>query len=135
MEPHSWIFAIAGMAYVYFLAQVYDRKRVYLIRKSRIHQPDETNKEQLLKWRQEVRVFKRDLKKFRTGSILLSFVIPVIELCAHLVWGDYLLQIFAITIVLFLVFLIGLVTLLYDMRQYGSFEHKKYKSATSILYD
>lgn len=115
MEPHSWIIAIAGMAYLYYLSQIYDKRRVYLIKKSRIHQPQNQNDEEIDLWRKQFEEFQRELKAFRIKSIFFFMVIPVLEMFAHNYFGEHVLHIWWIPMLMFLIFLIGLLVLVTEM--------------------
>jgi uncharacterized membrane protein len=134
MEPHSWIFAISGMAYLYFLCRIFDMKKVYIIKKSRIHQPSDTDQIQLDQWKTDVSGFKKEMKSFRVKSVTMFSIIPATEILTHAYFGNHLAQVWFISLILCAAFLLGLFTLLYDMKQYDRFEEKKYKSATSLLY-
>lgn len=135
MEPHSWIIAIAGMAYLYFLCQIFDQKKVYLIQKSRISQPDDTDLDGIRIWQIEVKNFKKDIQSFRVKSIVSFCVIPLVEMIFHLYFGEHYAQVWIFSLAVFLFFLIGLIVLLYDMRQHDKFEEKRYKSPTSLLFN
>lgn len=115
MEPHSWIIAIAGMAYLYFLSQIFDRRRVYLIKKSRIHQPVSENDKELKRWKIQFDKFQRELKNFRIGAVILFLIIPVLEFLAHAYIGDHLAQIWWIPTLIFLTFAVGFAVLITEM--------------------
>lgn len=115
MEPHSWIIAIAGMAYLYYLSLIYDKRKVYLIKKSRVHQPVSEDDKEIALWREQHDKFQRELKVFRIKSILFFLVIPVLEMVAHTYFGQYVLYIWWIPFLLFSLFLIGLIVLITEM--------------------
>ena len=115
MEPHSWIIAIAGMAYLYYLSLVFDKRRIYLIKKSRIHQPTSEDDHEIRLWKEQFETFQRELKLFRVRSVLYFSLIPFLEMLAHAYFGNYLVHIWWIPTVMCLAFMLGLIVMITEM--------------------
>ena len=115
MEPHSWIIAIAGAVYLYYLSQIYDKRKIYLIKKSRIHQPVTQDDQEIDLWREQYEKFQRELKLFRINSVLVFLIIPIVEYMAHAYFGKHLEQIWWIPMIIGSVFGVGLAVLLTEM--------------------
>lgn len=134
MEPHSWIYIIATLAYLYFLSQIVDRQRLLFIRRSRIGLPKGDRKTRE-KWLNEMRALKRDTGSFKRLAIILFFIIPAIEIAAHFVAGQYIFHDKLLSIILFAVFFLGLLVILFAMKGKSVDSTKKYIKDRTIQFD
>lgn len=132
MEPHSWIYVIATLAYLYFLSQIIDRNRTLLIRKSRIQQPDNSIKSKE-KWLAEMRAWLRISGNFKKISIGLFFLIPGVEITAHLMIGEYLLHDQLLSATMFAIFFSALLLILFTMKGKSRRTPKKYATKTARM--
>lgn len=121
------------MVYLYYLSQIYDRRKVYLIKKSRIHQPTNEHDREIAVWKEQYEEFQSELKSFRVRAAVCFLFIPILELMAHAYFGEHLAQIWWIPVLILLVFAVGLTVLLTEMSGPEPLEIKKLDKR-SLLY-
>lgn len=126
MEPHTGILIVAALAYLFFLSKIIDKNRRILMKKSRIHEPDQSQLKELEKWMEERRSLKRTVKRFRNSSILFFMLVPTVEVSAHLIVGGYLIHDQLLSLAFFGIFFLTLLLILYTMKGKSKLTPKKY---------
>ncbi len=134
MDLHTWIFVFTLLAYLYYISRVFDQVKVLLIKKIKIHNPETGREEEQEKWRKEMKAMKTEIKIFKRNSFLIFLLIPVVEVVAHLVVGEYFINSILLSLSFFVLFLTCLLFLLftYKGRQSDKLE-KKYTWKSGIF--
>lgn len=135
MEPHTIIYIIAALVYLYFLSIMIDRMRLLMIRKSRIHVPNADIQEEMSVWVSETREMNKKIKRLRWSSVLFFFCIPTIEVVFHLMVGDYILNEQLLSLTFFGIFFSSLVIILFAVKGRPRATAKKYARNPRIQLD
>ena len=134
MDAHTWIYIFAIIAYLYFLTKVYDSYKNLSIKKIKIHPPELGNIKDKERWILEMRTVSQEFSKHKKGSLLLFFLIPLVEITAHLIIGKYEINsqlLSAIFLVLFFICLL-VVLFVYKGRRSNKIE-KKYTWKSGVF--
>lgn len=126
MEPHIGILIVAALAYLIFLSKIIDKNKRILVKKSRIHEPDQNQIKEVEKWMKEWRKLQSVIKRFRSSSMLYFLLIPTVEVGAHLIVGEYLIHDQLLSLAFFGIFFLILLLILYAMKGKSKHTSKKY---------
>ena len=116
MDLHTWIFVFTLMTYLYYITRVYDQVKVLLIKKIKIHNPTNDRIEEQEKWFSQMKAMKLEIKKFKINSFLLFLLIPVVEVIAHMLVGEYFINSTLLSLIFFVLFLFCLLFLLFTYK-------------------
>lgn len=116
MDLHTWIFVFILMAYLYYMTRVFDQVKILLIKKIKIHNPPNNAIEEQEKWRNQMNAIQSEIKKFKINSFLIFLIIPLVEVGAHFIVGDYFINSILLSLSFFILFLFCLLFLLFTYK-------------------
>jgi len=134
MEGHTWIYLLTILAYLYYMSKVYDRLSTLMNEKSKIVEPKTDKEEDRERWLELNALILYKLKNYRRWSVVLFFLIPALELSAHLFVGNYEYTGQLLSVVFIALFLAVLLVILFVYRGRKSDRlEKKYTWKTSLF--
>ena len=120
MEGHTLIYVIFILTYLYFIARVIDRYNGLIKKRNKIKKPNDQKKESKNQWMHQVRAAQHEMKKLFKRSMLQLLIIPLAEICCHLIVGHYFLNGQLLSLGFFLLFSVILALTLVIMRIRGN---------------